>query len=370
MPVPFTSRNLLHEKGKLALSVAGVAAAIALILLLLGFREGLYATLTAYADNLDTDLIVPQSGVEGLFSSDSTLPLALHHEAVQATGATEAGHILLADVIFTSGETKTPILLVGYDPALPFGSPWKLGAGRLLEADDEILIDSWLAERAGALPGDEIELLGGSFTVVGLTRETASWMSPYMFITLDAAETVLGAYGMVSYHLLRLPEGADVESARRAIEGRVEGVEVLTPAEVAGADRRVIATIMDTPLNVMLVIGVVIGIAVTGLTAYTAVTDRMRKYGVLKAIGAGDGRLARLVVGETLVRAGMGFVAGIGFSYLAAALIMARWAQFNIVIRGGSLVQAGGLALVMSLVAGLLPVRRVAQIDPLIVFKE
>jgi putative ABC transport system permease protein len=330
----------------------------------------LYATLTAYVDNLDSDLILAQSGVEGLFSSDSTLPLGLHDEVVRASGATEAGHILLADVIFTSGETKTPVLLVGYDPASPFGSPWKLGTGRLLAADGEILIDSWLAERAGIERGDEVALLGGSFTVVGLTRETASWMSPYIFISLDAAETVLGASGTVSYHLLRLPAGADLAHARREIEGRVNGVEVLTPDEIARADRRVLATIMDTPISVMLAIGVVIGIAVTGLTAYTAVADRVREYGVLKAVGAGGGRLARLVVWDTLARAGLGSVLGVGFSYLAAALIMARWPQFNILIRIQSLVQVGGLSLFMSVVAGLLPVRQLAKIDPLIVFKE
>lgn len=371
MSVPITRRNLLHEKGKLALSVAGVAAAVALILLLLGFREGLYATLSAYVDNLETDLIVAQSGVEGLFSSDSTLPLAIHDPAVEAAGATEAGHILLADVIFTSGETKTPVLLVGYDPASLFGSPWILGEGRLLEADDEILIDSWLAQRTGIDPGDEVEVLGSSFTAVGLTSETASWMSPYIFITLEAAETVLGASGTVSYHLLRLPEGSDINEARLAIESELGGsAEVLTPDEIAQADRRVVATIMDTPISVMLAIGVVIGIAVTGLTAYTAVTDKMREYGVLKAIGAGDRRLAQLVLGETLVRAGLGFILGIGFSFLAAALIMARWPQFNILIRAESLLQAGGMSIVMSLVAGLLPVRQLARIDPLIVFKE
>jgi len=370
MSVPLTTRNLLHEKGKLALSVAGVAASIALILLLLGFREGLYATLTAYVDNLDSDLIIAQSGVEGLFSSDSTLPLDIHDKAVQASGAVEAGHILLADVIFTVGETKTPVLLVGYDPASPFGSPWKLGGGRLLAADDEILIDSWLAGRAGIGLGDKVALLGRTFSVVGLTRETASWMSPYIFITLDAAGAVLGASGTVSYHFLRLPDGSDVEKIRAAIEKDLEGVEVLTPDEIARADRRVLATVMDTPINVMLAIGVVIGIAVIGLTAYTAIADRKREYGVLKAIGGSDSRLALQAVRETFARGVLGYVVGVGFSYLAAALIMARWPQFNILIRAASLVQTGGLSIVMILAAGLLPVRQLAQIDPLIVFKE
>ena len=135
MSVPLARRNLLYEKDRLALSVAGIAAALALILLLLGFRAGLYATLTALVDNLGADLIIAQSGVQGLFASDSTIPLRLHDELVQAAGAVEAGHILVADIIFTAGDTKTPVLLVGYDPDTPFGAPWNIGAGRALAAD-------------------------------------------------------------------------------------------------------------------------------------------------------------------------------------------------------------------------------------------
>jgi putative ABC transport system permease protein len=370
MSVPFTRRHLFHETGKLILSIAGVAASLSLILLLFGFREGLYATLAAYVDHLHADLIVAQRGVKGLFSSDSAIPLAGHNDAVQAAGAVEAGHILLADVIFTHGETKTPILLAGYDPESQFGSPWKLDEGRLLEADGEILLDSWLAQRAGLQTGDEVEVLGDAFQVVGLTRETASWMSPYAFITLDAAADVLGVSGTVTYHLLRLPDGADVGAAGRAIEARVRGVNALTPADIAKADQRILATVMDVPINVMLAIGTVIGIAVMGLTAYTAVTDKMREYGTLKAVGAGHSRLTRWVVADTLARALLGYTFGIGVSYLAATLIMARWPQFNILIQIENLIQVGVLALFMSLAAALFPLRRLAKLDPLIVFKE
>ncbi len=130
MAVPIIRRKLLYEKGKLAISVAGVASALALILLLLGFRAGLYATLTAFVDNIGADLILAQGGVQGMFSSNSAVALDLHERAASVADATEAGHILMADIIFTQDETKTPILLVGYDPVTTFGNPWKIGSGR------------------------------------------------------------------------------------------------------------------------------------------------------------------------------------------------------------------------------------------------
>ena len=370
MSVPLARRNLLHEKGRLALSVAGIAAALALILLLLGFRAGLYATLTAFVDNLGADLVVAQSGAQGMFASDSAVPLDLHDEVAAAAGASEAGHIVVADIIFTEGETKTPVLLVGYEPGTPFGAPWDVGAGRSVAGDDEILLDTWLAQRAGVAIGDQVDVLGRPFRVVGLTRETTSWMSPYIFVSLDAATAALGLNNVVSYHLLQLPPDRDVNEAIATIKARLAGVDALTPDEVAAADRRVLATVMDTPLQVMIFVGAIIGVAVMGLTTYTAVADRRREYGVLKAVGASASRLTWLVLRETAYRAALGFLLGVGLAYLFATLIMAVWPQFTIVIRPEMVLQAAALALLMTLAAAWLPMRRLQRIDPLLVFKE
>lgn len=369
MSVPLVRRNLLHEKLKLLLSVLGVAAALTLIVLLMGFREGLYATLTAYVDCMDADLIVAQSGVKGFFASNSAIPASIHDEIDAASGAAETGHILVADVIFTRGTTKTPVLLVGYNRATGIGGPWALGEGRGVQADGEVALDLWLAQRNGVGVGDEIEILGRTFTVVGLTRETASWMSPYIFVSQDAAEEMLGLADAASFYFLYLPQGADVLAAARAVEAAVPGVDALRPDDVAVADREVLAAVMETPILVMLAISAVIGVAVMGLTAYTAVTDRRRDYGVLKAIGAGSAELNRVVVVETLSRALLGFVLGTGMSYLTAALIMRLWPQFTIVIRPEAVAAAGMSALVMTVLAALLPIRRVAAIDPALVFK-
>ncbi len=147
-------------------------------------------------------------------------------------------------------------------------------------------------------------------------------------------------------------------------------MDAVTPKQIAAADRRVLATVMDVPINVMLAIGVVIGAAVMGLTAYTAVADRMREYGVLKAVGADRNRLIAVVSMETLYRTILGFILGIGMAYAAAWLIMAIWPQFSIVIRPIMIAQTGLLAVVMTLAAAVLPIRRLNRIDPILVFKS
>ena len=149
MSVPLARRNLFHEKGKFVISIMGTAAAIALILIIIGFRAGLYASVTSYIDNLDADLILAQSGVRGMYSSNSAVDASIHDDAQSAVNATEASHIIVADVIFSIASAKTPVVLIGYDTTSNFGGPWEIGEGRLIDAPSEILLDSWLAKKSG-----------------------------------------------------------------------------------------------------------------------------------------------------------------------------------------------------------------------------
>jgi putative ABC transport system permease protein len=370
MSVPVARRNALHEKGKLAICVLSVASSLAMILLVIGLRNGLYATLTAFIDNIGADLLVAQDGVQGLFSSDSAVALDLHDQLQASTGAEEAGHIVVADVIFSRGDTKTPVVLVGFQPDTDFGSPWELGTGRFLAGDDEIMLDSWLAERADAALGDRVELLGREFTVVGLTLGTASWMSPYVFVSLDAARQILGLTNVVSFHLLRLGTETDLAAAQATIATQFDGIEAITPQQIASSDQRVVATIMDTPILTIVLISIVIGVAVMALTSYTSVVDRIREYGTLKAIGASPRDLAALVIRETLIQSSLGFVLGALIAYTSASIIVSTWPQFSIVISPMSVVGLGGLSIGMSALASFLPIRRIRHIDPLFVFQR
>ncbi len=370
MSAPLARKNVFHQKGKLILSVLSIGASLAMILLLLGFREGLYSALTAYVDNLDVDLIATQSGNEGVVSANSVLPSDIHNELERLVDAKEAGHIVVAGVIFTMGYDKSPIVLVGYEPNSNLGNPWDLGEGRYLGKDDEIMLDTWLAGRSGIEIGDTVQLLGREFEVVGLTRGTASWMAPYVFVTLSAAQESLGLLDSVSYHLLRLNDRTNLEAARDAIETRFPNVKAIEPYQIADTDRRAIAAVMDRPINVLLFVAVIIGVAVMALTSYTSIMDRLREYGLLKAVGARPLRLNFVVIQESLLNSSLGLVTGVALAYLSAALIMANWPQFNVTILPDSVWKVAILGLIMTLLAALLPIRRLGRIDILDVFKS
>ncbi|MBI5957436.1 MAG: ABC transporter permease [Chloroflexi bacterium] len=339
-----------------------------LIMLLTGFRDGMYSAVAAYTDNMGADLIVTQSGGKGAYTSGA-IPAAIHGEIASVSGAVEVEHVLAADIIFASGGVKIPAVLIGYNLQTGVGGPWSLHQGRAVQRDDEINLDTWLAHHAGIGLNDKVDVLGQRFTVVGLTSQTTSWIGSYIFVSRTAAEGLLQQPGIASFYLLRLPDGTDTSAVTRAIESQVDGVEALTPGQIALARRKTLASVIGAPINLMLVIGFITGIAVMGLTTHTAVVDRMREYGVLKAVGASGYWLRRLVIFETLCRAGMGFVLGIGLSYLAAQLIMRVFPQFTIIIHPETIGVVGLSALGMAALAALLPIRHVIAIDPAVVFK-
>jgi putative ABC transport system permease protein len=106
------------------------------------------------------------------------------------------------------------------------------------------------------------------------------------------------------------------------------------------------------------------------LAAYTSVSDRIREYGTLKAVGAGPANLSLLVIRETLIQTSLGFLLGLLLAYGSADLIMSAWPQFTIVIEPLSVVTLAGLSVGMSALASLLPIRRIRNIDPLFVFQR
>ena len=369
MSVPIVKRNLWHDRGKLTLHIAGIAAALTLISLLLGFRDGMYTSLTAYIDHTGADLIVSQIGSRGLFYANTGLPSTLHENIETIPGTTDIDHILVGDTIFSHASIKLPVLIIGYNPETGFGGPWNIGAGRTLQSDDELLIDTWLAWRSGLDVGDSVSILGNDFTVVGLTRETASWMSPYLFMSLASAEDILQLSGDASFFLLSLSPDANQDVVANTITTEFAGTDVFTPDAMAATDRKFLATVLDRPIGVMLIISTIIAMAVMGLIVYTSISNRLPEFGTLKAIGSSNNWLRWLVIRETLSQTFLGFVLSIITSYLAAELIEYVWPQFTVIIRLELIPIIGLAALVMSLLSALWSIQQIAQVDPSVVFR-
>lgn len=361
-------RNLLQDKTRLALSIAGVALAIMLVLLLNGLLNGMYRQITAYLDHSPGALVVAQQGVSNLLGATSLLPPGTA-DSVRAVEGVEAAVPLLSQfLILDLHGKKQPAYLVGYDPA-EGGGPWRLAAGRTPAADDEVVFDRVLAERHELALGARVELMGRTFTVVGLSDGTTSWMTSFVFVRQSAAQALLRAPGATSFLLVSPAAGVSADEIRQRLE-RVPGIAALPKDEVRANDIRLFARFFSIPLQLMVAIAFLVGTLVVGLVIYTATVERRREYGVLKAIGARNGLLYRVVTLQALVASSAGALAGVGLAFAAGALIMRLRPQFLVVIEPLAIAEALGAGLLMALLAALFPARALAGLAPAEVFRR
>jgi len=361
-------RNLLQDKTRLALSVSGVALAVMLILVLNGLLAGMNRQITSYLDRSPGTLIVAQKGVSNLLGATSLLPPGAASEVEAVDGVDKIIPLLSQFVILDLHGKKQPAYMLGYQ-AEQGGGPWEMGAGREPASDTEMVMDSVLASRHNLQIGDGFEIMGQEFTIVGFSAGTSSWMTSFFFIRISAAEKLLRAPGATSFLLVTPAQGVAPEDLRDELNV-VSGANALTKSEMAANDLKLFSKVFSAPLRLMVAIAFLVGTMTVGLVIYTATVERQREYGVLKAIGAANQLLYRVIVIQALVAALAGALFGVLLAYGAGQWIMAARPQFLIVFDPRDVMWALLAGLGMALAAALFPARMVAGLAPAEVFRK
>lgn len=359
-------RNLFRDRTRLALSVLGVAVSIALILLLAGYRSGVYLQSSAYLDNTPGSVVVAERGIRDFLGTASVLPQGAEEAVRGQAGVERVIPVVAQFVIFERHDRKDGFFLIGYDPTYG-GGPWRVVEGREPQTDDELVIDRNTAEQHDLAVGDEIGLLDAKARIVGLSDGTTFWAGSIAFGRITALESLLRAPGLRSFLLVTPSDGASAPALRDRL--RLPGTEVLTKGEVIANDRQLMGRVYDAPIGLMVGIAFVVGVLVVGLVIYTATVERRREYGAVKAIGARNRTLYRVVATQALIAASAGALLGVALAYAAAALLMEWRPQFLVAIEPiavGVVLLSGVL---MALLAALIPARTIARLEPAEVFR-
>ena len=359
-------RNLFRDRTRFALSVLGVAVAVMLILILAGYRSGIYRQATAYLDNTPGTVVVAERGIRDFLGTTSVLPPTAEAAVRETPGVERAIPVVSQFVIFERHGRRDGFFLLGYDPASG-GGPWRLVEGREPTADDELIIDSTTARQHGIAIGDRISLLDRAATIVGLSEETTFWAGSIAFARITTLESLLRATGLRSFLLVTPAPGTSPETLRDRLD--IAGTEVLLETDVVANDRKLMARVYDAPIGLMVAIAFVVGVLVVGLVIYTATIERRREYGALKAIGTRNRTLYRLVTFQAFIATATGALLGVGLAFVAGAALMAWRPQFRVEIEAAAIGIAVVGGLLMALLAALIPARTVARLEPAEAFR-
>lgn len=361
--VPIARRNILADRRRLAISTVGVGLAVALIFLLEGLWAGLLDQISAYPDHLDATYVARGASARSLV--DGSVPPTALDTIRSIPGVTRADPVIAHYVILDLHGTKKPAVVIGYDPD-GAGGPWSIAEGQPLSpGSGGIVMDETLAHDHGIDVGGSLEMQGRPFSVTGLSAGTQSFMGvAYVFTSLETARAVFGQ-GTATFVLV---DGEDAARVGDEI-ARATGLAVETPDQVARDERELYATILGKPIVLMVVVAFVAGTLIVALTVYSAIVDRLREYGIAKAIGARWTRLLRIVAGQTLVLAALGLIAGAIFYEGGSRLIVALRPQFESVLTPRIVGEVVVAAIVMGLLAAIVPTRRVTRLDPADVYR-
>jgi putative ABC transport system permease protein len=218
--------------------------------------------------------------------------------------------------------------------------------------------------------GDRITVLGGEATIVGLSEGTASLVNSVAFVPFDDFRAMRAGAPVVSFVLVRTREGTSAEGVAAEIERRVPDVTAQSREAFAAGERRLVTDMSAEVISIMNVIGFVVGLAVVALTVYIATLARRREYGVLKALGARNRVLYRVVLAQAALSVAFAFVIGLAFTSLLGFLVGQTDLNLELAITAASIVKVGLLAAIIAGLAAVLPIRQVAGLDPAIVFRR
>jgi putative ABC transport system permease protein len=277
--------------------------------------------------------------------------------------------ILYLTTYIVMGQERSLAYVIGLPENARLGIPWKTSSGSALPTKGGAIIDRNIAEKSNIRLGDEVEILGKEFQVVGFSEETGSLINSIAFISMADFRDLRGIYDSFSFLLVKVDPDVSPSAVAARIESNVRDVTVQSRSDFATQERLVIKDMSTDVITMMNLIGFLIGLAVMALTVYTTVLARRAEFGMLKAIGAKNAHLYLAVLAQAFISVALGFAIGLAVT-LALSLVVPRLGLgLVITVSPASLLKVGGLSLLIAGIAAILPIRQIAGLDPATVFR-
>lgn len=365
--VPVARRNFFQERRRTALSVGGVGAALLLVLVLDGIFAGAMRQVSAYVDRSPAAAIVSQKGVRTMHMSASALPEETVDAARRVPGAAWAEGIRFVSGVVRTSRGRRLSYVIGYDVRTGRGGPRRLVSGRAPRRG-EAVVDRAAAEELGIRPGSAVEVLGRTYRVSGLSEGGTSIVNTTAFVPFDDLAGLRGT--SVNYVLVGTARGVPPGTLARRLRRALPAATVQTREEFSAQERSVVRDMSADVMAIMTVVGLLIALAVVGLTLFTATLAKLREYGVLKALGARPGRLAGIVLSQAAWSVALALLLALALTVVVAAVVAAATPNVRLAIEPGGVLRTGAEAALVGALGSVVPLRRVLGVDPASVFRR
>ncbi|MDR3402283.1 MAG: ABC transporter permease [Chthoniobacter sp.] len=281
--------------------------------------------------------------------------------------------------------TYQSCVVVGLDDETLMGGPPTMVAGKLsdLRRNGGVIVDETGAtgKLAHVLPngtriplkvGDEMEINDNWSVVVGICRVSQTFQAnPVIYTTYSSATSFAPSQRLLlSFVTVKAKPGQDLRALCQRIE-KATALRAYTCDDFKMVTFLYYLKYTGMPINFLtaVALGFLVGVAISGQTFYNFTLDNLRYFGTLKAMGAKNGMLLRMILLQALVVGGIGYGLGIGAASAWGMLISGR-TQLAFRLPWHLLVISAVAVLVICLSSAALSIRKVMKLEPAVVFRS
>lgn len=390
--VSIARKNLFQDLPRFIVAQAGIMFSVGLVTIQIGILNGFTRSSTVLIENADADIWVTSEELRHLAL---TLPLEYKQlaEAKEVKGVERAEPLIAQSTVWRDQSNQiAPIRIIGFDPEDTLFRPRTLLEGTLKDiqqpykifvdqADLKLLDVSEVGERAeiGSYEGE----------IKGITTGTRSIVaSPYIFTSLPNATAYLNSpiatpdetppdppdltdQNRITYILVKAKPGENLSALKDRLEKALPGTKAFTQSELTELTQTYWqqSTGVGYILGLGAVVGIVVGTVVVGQILYSSVTDHLREFGTMKAMGSSDWYIYRVILEQALWMAVLGYLPGMGLCLgLGAWTIQAQAIQILI----SPATAAGVFVVTVAMCSGaaIFAIQKVTRLDPALVFKS
>ncbi len=375
-------KNAARRPLRTAVTVSGVAIAIAALFTLLSFQRGYQSGVQGELSRLGAHILVVPKGcpydAASIALHGARWPCYLKAEYLEqvrtAPGVGTAAPVFMNALYDTAGEQT---VYVGVDRDIAgLKRSWRW-SGTLPQQEGDLLVGSDIASRRGWALGESIDLPGvpgHRGTVRGLLETTGGADDGFIYMRLADAQRVFEHPGELTHILVRLSDSDRLDQAVMNLRGCSAGLEMnVVPLT------HLFKTISNLVSSTRLLMGAIVAIALllggAGVSnaLLMSVVERTREIGTMRAIGASRPDIFRLFWMEAIQVSAVGGVIGSALAY-ASSRAVELWLRARLpfaptdVLLGWEWGVAGGClvgAILVGSIAGLLPAWRASCLTPI-----
>ena len=324
--LPLAWLQLKREPVRYLVAVTGIGFAALLMYMQIGFQSGLLTSATTFYQNLNADLfIISQSTLNS--GSYQQFPQSLLYRSLGVSGVKEATPLYVVNIRTQrlNGTKPTSLRLIGFNPEADiFNIPEIKLQSHKIKIPGYVLFDELGNKNTGPIAkavkeNGSQELILSDFTktyrAVGLFRMGSTFAADSNIISSDATVIQLASrqinQGEISLGVIKLKSTSETMRVQRYLQKMYgKELQVLTKSQLIEAEKNYWNS--ATALGIVFGFGTFMGLLVGGIVVYqvlyTDVSDHLKEYATLKAMGFSNAFILSIVIQEALLLATSAFI--------------------------------------------------------------